>query len=448
MLRSRLERFFEPRRSYEQLGGEDSEQDEIEGNAVREEPASSPFSWLEYGIFLWMGVSMLWAWNMFLAAAPYFQRRFESNSWIETNFQSSILSVSCITNLSTVLALAKLQKNASYPWRIRASILLNIVVFSFLALSTVLFRNVAVWMYFVFTLVMVFAGSLATGTNQNGVFAYVSSFGRSEYTQAIMVGHGVAGVLPCIVQMITVLVIPDTSDAVDQETVQYQSAKSAFVYFATATGVSALALLAFFYLDGSRKTIALEESDADVPVKQSIPLRTLFRKVRFTAYALFMCFTVTMVFPVFTAKIHSVWKSDDPPPRILQPAAFVPLGFLCWNIGDLLGRMSAGMPLLARLIRRPFLLFMFSLARVLFVPLYLMCNIRGEGAKIQSDFFYLFVVQFLFGVTNGALGALCMVGAVRWVSEEEREATGAFMSMMLVAGLTAGSLLSFLVAKL
>lgn len=399
--------------------------------------------------------------NMFLAAAPYFKGRFGSDTWISTNFQSSILSVSCITNLTSSLVLAKRQKNASYPRRISASILLNIVVFALLAASTVLYRDMAGERYFIFVLVMVFAASLATGMNQNGIFAYVATFDRSEYTQAIMVGQGVAGVLPCIVQMVAVLAVPDNKEAIDSDkkTGQYQSPKSAFIYFATATGVSAVAFVAFLYLNGGRGTRRVAskppslspisaQGEEEAPLKKSVSLLTLFRKLQWNALAMFFCFTVTMAFPVFAAEIHSVRELEKPgPTRLFQPAVFIAMAFLFWNSGDLMGRLSAGLPTLNKLTRRPFLLFVGSLARILFIPLYLMCNIRGEGAKIQSDFFYLFVVQLLFGITNGYLCSSCMMGAAQWVDEEEREAAGAFMSLMLVAGLTAGSLLSFLVAK-
>jgi len=40
-----------------------------------------------------------------------------------------------------------------------------------------------------------------------------------------------------------------------------------------------------------------------------------------------------------------------------------------------------------------------------------------------------------------------MMGAVEWVDVDEREAAGGFMGLMLVAGLTVGSLLSFLAAR-
>ena len=135
---------------------------------------------------------------MFLAAAPYFQRRFKTDDWILDHFQSAILSVSTIANLGSMIVLTKLQSKASYPKRIISSLLLNMAIFTLLAMSTRFFRDVTAASYLGFLLTMVFAASLATGLSQNGVFAYVSGFGRGEYTQAIMTGQGVAGVLPCI----------------------------------------------------------------------------------------------------------------------------------------------------------------------------------------------------------------------------------------------------------
>lgn len=153
-----------------------------------------------------------------------------------------------------------------------------------------------------------------------------------------------------------------------------------------------------------------------------------------------------MVFPVFTQKIESV-KPPAPGEKfpITQPSAFIPLAFLFWNSGDLLGRLLTGIPAL-RLTRHPKLLLLFSIARIIFIPMYFLCNISGEGARIPSDFFYLVVVQFLFGLTNGFVGSTCMMGAVDWVDAEEREAAGGFMGLCLVGGLTVGSLLSFLAA--
>lgn len=95
---------------------------------------------------------------------------------------------------------------------------------------------------------------------------------------------------------------------------------------------------------------------------------------------------------------------------------------------------------------RPVALFAVAVARLVFLPMYLLCNIRGLGAVVDSDLFYLLVVQLPFGLTNGWLGASSMMAAGEWVDEGEREAAGGFMSMCLVGGLSVGSLASFSVA--
>lgn len=388
---------------------------------------------------------------MFLAAGPYFQKRFQSNDWILANFQSAELSVSTIANLGSVLILSKLQANASYPKRITAALVINTITFTLLAMSTRLFMHVSASVYFGFLMAMVFAASLATGLCQNGVFAYVSGFGQEQYTQGIMTGQAVAGVLPCIAQIVSVLSVPAKDLGHDAPE---ESSTSAFAYFLTATGVSLLALLAFLYLESrhrsglrtKRSVDGTEDAEeAENAERTSVPLLTLLRKLSWLAAAVFLTFAVTMVFPVFTQEIESV-RPPASAPRLFEPSSFIPLAFLFWNSGDLIGRLITGVPAL-RLTHRPEILFALSIARVAFIPLYPLCNIRGHGARVDNDVFYLVVVQLLFGVSNGYLGSSCMMGAVEWVDSDEREAAGGFMSLCLVAGLTVGSLLSFLVAE-
>jgi len=392
---------------------------------------------------------------MFLAAAPYFQHRFRTSDWIFNHFQAAEISVSTVTNLTSMLILTKLQKGASYPKRISSSLLINTVVFAILALSTVVRTSAGV--YFGFLLVAIFFASFSTGLIQNGLFSFASGFGRSEYTQAIMTGQAVAGVLPVLAQIISVAAFPA------QET--EETPTSALVYFLTATGISVLSLLAFFYLlrrhghhesikaikkatlretsEGDALTgnvrISGSQEDGNTDERPSVPLTTLFMRMPFLAAAVFVCFAVTMIFPVFSVSIKSVSG--------VESAIFIPMAFLLWNIGDLFGRLSTLWKPIS-LTHYPFALFCLAMARLLFVPLYFLCNIKGKGAIINSDFFYLVIVQFLFGLTNGYLGSECMMGAGEWVLAEEREAAGGFMGLMLVGGLTVGSLLSFLLGDI
>lgn len=370
-----------------------------------------------------------------------------------------------MTNLLCVLVLATLQRNASYPIRIIASLLILTIVFALQAMSTVFFRSVPIGMYFIFVMTMVLGASFAMGMNQNGVFAYVSRFERPEYTQAIMAGQGIAGVLPCIVQIITNAAGSRRRehDGDRHEKGGDDFYKSALMYFLFAVLVTLVALFSFLRLlnrtAGSRwlarelravqnaPTMSDPNNPAPelaAPTHKTVGLWKLFLRLKWLALAVYLCFTVTMIYPVFTVKVQSVHNDPTTRSRIFEPELFIPLAFLFWNMGDLIGRLSPIVPALARTTNYPRALFAFSVSRLVFIPLYLACNVRSGGvAVINSDFFYLFIVQLGFGLTNGFLGSACMMGAGQYVTADEREAAGGFMSMMLVAGLATGSLLSF-----
>jgi equilibrative nucleoside transporter 1/2/3 len=393
---------------------------------------------------------------MFLAAAPYFQARFADSDAILSSFQSAITSVGCVTNLSSMLILAHLQNKANYPRRILAALVLNLVVFALLCLSTKVITNVSATSYFVFTLLMVFSTSVATGLAQNGGFAFASSYGRKEYISAILTGQAVAGVLPSAAQIISVLISPAPDKMADEESatkIEAQSATdSAFVYFMTATVISVITFIVVLpVIRKYRHNVefkllssisSLEEAEA--AARKSVTFIQLYKKLYWLTTSVFLCFAITMFFPVFTPKVLSIIPEDEAP-RLFQPPVFIPVAFLIWNIGDLVGRITITIPFFV--LRKGPLLLVAAILRAGFLPLYLLCNIKGKGAVIQSDTFYLFGVQFLFGATNGWLSSLCMTEAGEWVEEGEREATGGFMALNLVAGLTVGSLLSFAVGK-
>ena len=396
---------------------------------------------------------------MFLAAAPYFQNRFQDDDWALQNFQPAILSVSTLTNLGSMLVLTNIQYSASYPFRINLALYINVVVFALLTLSTRVFLDVSSTSYLAYVLCMVALTAWAAGLIQNGAFAFGSSFGRPEYMQALMAGQGIAGVLPSLVQVISVLVAPPEDELKGASGDAAQGIETAaFIYFLTAVIMSVAALLAFIplmrrhdHIVESRMVEQMAASmtsveEAERAARKVVSMATLFRKLHWLAGGVFMCFVVTMFFPVFTPKILSVSPAGDSAAGgLLRPAAFIPLGFFFWNLGDLLGRVST---LAVPCTGRPAALFATSVARLLFLPLYALCNLHGRGAAVPSDAFYLLAVQLPFGLTNGWLASNCMMAAGEWVADREREASGGFMGLCLVAGLAFGSLLSFTAAGL
>ena len=465
----RTRRLFTRQPSYEPIQ-DHSGVPSLRASAISQKDHEPVFSPTVYAVFVMLGIAMLWAWNMFMAAAPYFQQRFRTSKSILKHFQAAELSVSTVANLGSVFILAKLQSGASYSKRIVVSLLINMATFVLLAISTRAFLDISATGYFAFMILMVLATSLAAGYMQNGAFAYAAGFKRSEYMQAIMFGQSIAGVLPPIAQIGSVISAGEADDA------GQTSSTSALAYFCTATGVSAVALLAFLGLEVFQRTqttrsvvqrgLPEDEETEDDPLypsqdrnqgkKKPVPLLYLLTRLFFSAAAVFVTFGVTMIFPVFTQEILTT--NPDPPP-LLRDASFIPLGLLVWNAGDLTGRL---LPLSNRLslAHRPRFLLALSFARFLFIPLYLMCNIvpakdSPEAAawtaeklsKAMPDAFYFFVVQLPFGITCGYIGSCCMMGAAAFVEEDEREAAGGFMGLALVAGLTVGSACSFSVGS-
>lgn len=390
---------------------------------------------------------------MFLAAAPYFASRFAGDAWIQANFQSAILTVSTISNLGAMLILTNIQYSASYPFRINLALIINMAIFGLLTVSTITFLDASPAAYLAFLLIMVAGTAYAAGLIQNGAFAFAGSFGRPEYMQAVMAGQGVAGVLPPIAQVLTVLIFPPADEAPASASSEGQT--SAFLYFLTAVVVSIISFVAFAplvrrhdHIIENRMVEQMAESmasieEAERAARKVTSLWRLFKKLHWLAIGVAMTFCETMFMPVFTTKIRSVQETAG---TLFTPAAFIPLGFFFWNLGDLSGRMATILPF--SLQHRPFALFSLAVARIGLLPLYLLCNIGGRGAIVSSDFFYLFVVQILFGLTNGWLGSSFMIASGLWVDEGEREVAGGFMGLCLVSGLALGSLLSFSISDI
>lgn len=298
---------------------------------------------------------------------------------------------------------------------------------------------------------------LAAGFVQNGLLSYVSSYRQPSYVQGAMAGQAIAGIVPCIVQIVSVIAVPSAKGSNDLG----QSPRSAFAFFSTAVFIAIVALLLFAHLSRYGTPIAASSPSLDDSMGRSddayseglrhnvkpVPVSVLVVKLRPLAGALFLTFVITMLgLPVFTPLIESVRTSKsheaDALPRLLEPAAFVPLALLFWNSGDLLGRVFPLFPRL-NLTRYPVILLVISILRLTFIPLYAACNVDNRGSLVNSDIFYLVVVQLLCGLSNGYLSASTMIASSQWVDVDECEAAGSFMSLTLVSGLVVGSLLSF-----
>jgi len=154
------------------------------------------------------------------------------------------------------------------------------------------------------------------------------------------------------------------------------------------------------------------------------------------------------VFPPITTSI----KPTNPN---THPLLFTAIHFLVFSIGDFLGRYACSFPKL--LVWSANRLLTLSLARTLFIPLFLMCNVqRGsttvvDDPIISSDLLFM-VILCLFGWSNGYVSSLCLMSASSLEHNprlngraEDIDVAATVTSFCLVGGLVLGSVSSFAV---
>lgn len=214
--------------------------------------------------------------------------------------------------------------------------------------------------------------------------------------------------------------------------------KVAFWYFFSGSLVAICSLVSLQLLVRRRTTLVIISTRS-----KTYGLRRLWNKLCWVAAGNFLCLCFSSITPVVASRILPVSTSSSTP-ALLQPAVYIPLALLLWNVGDLLGSVFTLETTV--LVRSSRCLFGLSLARIGFIPLFLLCNIDGRGSW-GGNLFYL-AIQFLFGVTHGYFSSTCMLAVTLIMPQDSREEAGGFMGLSLVFGLAVGSLLGLVVAEI
>ena len=170
----------------------------------------------------------------------------------------------------------------------------------------------------------------------------------------------------------------------------------------------------------------------------------VWKVVKLPSLALFLTYLVTLaIFPVITSDLTSV-KECRSGSRIRNDM-FVPLTFLIFNLGDLLGRFVVADEGVEKSRRElPPKLVWASLARLAFVPLFLFCFSRKSMYKdmaINDDTFSWFV-QMAMAVFNGVLTTVSFSVVATLVPPDEtaQQMASSILNLSLCMGLVAGGL--------
>lgn len=426
-------------------------------------------SQLKYFTFTLIGVALLWPWNCFLSASAYYADRFAHSPTLVKVLSSTIMTVSSVVSTLFNAYLSQSQTNVNYNNRVYTGMGLTIIVFFVMAISCVtdFFIKMKDQLFFGILIFMVFTSALATCSAQNGTMAIVNVLG-AMYANGVMVGQAIAGVLPSIALIISILLVGDKAKALDEDGYEYVNKNfGVFVYYITASLVSVISMCLLYLTNHYRNESAYkalnqvmdddlldpedsltEQANPAMLQSKYVPFSTLWSKLKFIVSTIFFTFSITLIFPVFASSISSTHTSSNH--VFFQNKIFIPFIFLIWNLGDLLARILCGWSNSYLLIRNPKVLIIYSLARLIFIPLFLTCNIHPYSASgkssaiINSDLWYIFL-QLLFGLSNGQLSTSCfMIVGDYCDDDDEKEAAGGFTTIFLSSGLAFGSVLSYL----
>lgn len=154
------------------------------------------------------------------------------------------------------------------------------------------------------------------------------------------------------------------------------------------------------------------------------------------------------VFPTITISIL-------PTNPAIHPLFFTSLHFLVFGVGDWFGRYLCSIPRF--LVWSAKNLLGLSLARTLFIPLFLACNLQRDASLpsappvISSDVLYMLLL-FAFGLSNGYVSSMCLMSAPSLEHnpklmgrKEDVDLAAPIASFCIVGGLVIGSVLSFIV---
>jgi equilibrative nucleoside transporter 1/2/3 len=168
----------------------------------------------------------------------------------------------------------------------------------------------------------------------------------------------------------------------------------------------------------------------------------VYRQILVPSLSVFFVFTMTIgIFPSLIVLLESEDKCRSS--SRFSNDLYVPFFFLLFNLFDLIGRVTGGatQPLFTSKN-----VWMAALARTVFVPLFLLCNVSNSQLPVlfKSDIFPIVFMAFM-AFSNGYTASLCMMMGASAVSVQDAPIAGTIMILSLTVGLFMGAAVSFLV---
>ncbi|XP_075454941.1 equilibrative nucleoside transporter 1 [Ascaphus truei] len=446
-------------------------------------------------IFFMLGLGTLLPWNFFMTATMYFTSRLgddvaelsdvralaatsEPDLTVQMSNATSLRLVTNVTaadaprnvlqdkfnNVMTLCAMLPLLVFTCLNSVLHQRISQNIRIMGSLAAIFLVFLLTAIFVkihfapltFFIVTMVKIVFINMFGALLQGSLFGLAALFPAS-YTAPVMSGQGLAGTFAAFAM---ICALASGSALTD----------SAFGYFIMACVVIALALLSYlalhklefyrYYALENKAVTAANTSNAEQETKVDLlntgekiseegsmknptekpSIIRIFKKMWVLALSVCFVFTVTIgIFPAVTADTKSSIAGTSN-----WGTYFIPVScFLLFNLCDWAGRSLTAVCMWPG--KDSKLLPVMVAARVVFVPLFMLCNVhprRNLPPYLAHDAWFI-CIMLVFGVSNGYLASLCMCFGPKKVAAHEAETAGAIMAFFLSLGLALGAGFSF-----
>ncbi|KAJ8451645.1 hypothetical protein Cgig2_018279 [Carnegiea gigantea] len=375
-----------------------------------------------YIIYFTLGAGFLLPWNAFITAVDYFDYLYPDQS-VDRVFSVAYM-MSALFSLLIIVFWAR--KSDAYL-RINMGLALFIVSLLLVPIMDVSYVKGQSGLYgeFYVTVAAVGLSGLADALVQGGLIGSTGEL-PERYMQALCAGTAGSGVLVSFLRIFTKAVYPQDVHGLRN---------SALLYF--IVGILLMIICLVFYNVAHRLPVIkyyhelkMQAVNEEKEEKGSLsgPVWEIMGKVKWHGIGIVLIYIVTLsIFPGFiTEDVHSAVLGDW----------YAILLITSFNVFDLVGKCLTAVYLLENANVAVGACF----ARLLFYPLYLGCL---HGPQYFQTEIPVTLLTCLLGLTNGYFTSVLMILAPKTVQLQHAETAGILITLFLIFGLTAGSIVSW-----
>ncbi|KAL9898321.1 LOW QUALITY PROTEIN: equilibrative nucleoside transporter 1-like [Glossina fuscipes fuscipes] len=392
---------------------------------------------LVFLVFVLHGIGVLMPWNMFITAKSYFvDFKLATNDTSPTSYAGYFLQYmglasqipSIIFNWINIF----LRIGGDITKRIVYTISMILIIFIFTVILAMVDSSSWPDVFFWITMITIVILHSANGVFQNTVYGMAAIL-PLQYTGAIVLGSNLSGLLASIASICSSYFSSDRTAAI------YYFLTAILICFICVDTYFALPLNKFYrYHEIIRRKEDLRKVEE---IGTHIPYFTIFLTALPQLCNVFFTLFVTLaVFPAVHSDIKPYNKDF-----FIEGHYFISITcFLTFNLFAMLGSLTT------TFVRwpNPKYLWILVLMRIIFVPLFLVCNYLPKGVKrklpvlITNEWIY-WIIAVIMSYSSGYLQSLRMMYA-QTISPKYETTAGMFAAAMVTTETFIGILSSFL----